>query len=572
MKRHNSATILLLTFIILALLACGKKKTENETNSSNLKEKVTDLFDTSSEEQALLEKLPANTLFYGFVDLENPKYQSFLKSPFAKYGNVFESISKGVSSPGLKGKDKLVTEILAKFSDQEGKNVLSLYRQSADRVSSYLFFIAGDTAQDLSFNTFAYSKDKKYFINNFEQLTQEFSTAGLSLDPAAEELKIGSQGKSFNIPDTTSQLHVIADENFLALSSSKTAASRLFTKQEASDRFDYKNNLPKELQDNISGQPILFAVANFERILQLVPGLGLINPKYKQLLNLIPRQALFTSDFNETPESKLSFHLPAASLPVNLQGALSGSSAKAWETFSASTFLGFNLNLGFIKKVLRFLTTDVLDPTNVMQTKTLTEAGNYLPENGELGVALTNFNITGFPDLQLTVPLTNALEKIALVKSLIASQKSAGMGNMEWQEKLIAEQPAEYIVTPFGIGLYINTNGDQVKIGTSETALKELIAPSATLLSSLDPKLQFAPNNTIFSFYLDYAKLYRVAQSFRSMMSMFIPPDQGTQIQTFYQKLEELKNLVVFGDSSYKNDILEFGVKLQTITPPAPQS
>ncbi len=568
MKRLNSATIFLLIFIILALNACGKKKTEDSNNSSNLKDKVVNLLQPSVEDQALLAKLPNNTLLYGFVDLENPKYQTFLKSPFAKYGNVLENLSKSLKNPKMQGKDKMVTEIFSKFSDQTGQNPLSLYRQSEDRVSNYLFFIAGNTVQDFSFNAFAYSKEKKFFSNNFEKITEEFTKVGLTPSTVNADSKTASLVKTFDVPDTGTQLHILANDNYLALSTSQTSASRLFIEQE--DKYDLKTSLPKELLDHVSGQPIVFAVANFEKILQLIPGVGLINPKYKQMLNLIPRQALFTSDYDQVPETKLSFHLPIASLPTNLQGAFANGSSKAWETFSASTFFGFNLNLGFVKNVLNFIKTDIADPQNVMQTKTLTEVADYIPASGELGIALTNFNITGFPDLQLTLPMTNATEKIALLKSLITSQKNAGLGNMQWQEKLIAEQPVEYMVTPFGIGLYINTTPEQVRIGTSETALKELITPTATLLGSLDSNLKFAPKNAITSFYLDYAKLYRVAQSFRSMMAMFIPPDQSTQVDSFYKKLEELKNLVVFGDSSYQNDILEFKFNVQTISAPTP--
>lgn len=401
-------------------------------------------------------------------------------------------------------------------------------------------FITGDNKSDLKGAVYLYSEKANYFTSNLEKLKKSLSEKKLCAN---------------------------TNQHYLIISNNQDLCKSFLSKKGKHSGFNYEKEESKKVFNKLKRRnEFMHGFADIAKLVQMFPQLNLVNTKYKPLLNLIPQTAAFSAGRDQHSFANLALNIPESSLPADLKKAFQADKSGK-RIISKESMLALDINLNFFIGIFNYL-KEILPKEDTQQaTKFLSEFPD-IPQ-GTVSLAVSNINITGFPDLQLIIPSSNPSETIENIKTVLSHQTHNQGLNLEWQNRDIAGINTDYITTPFGMGLFLNQYQGAVYLSSSEL----LLAGNLQIQDSLEQKIirEFSNSQTpsIFSLYMNYREIYKTLTNLKNMFSMLIPPKQKKDANNFFDAIDYLKNMdSSFLNTSYQDDILNLAFVRSNTNPP----
>ena len=514
--------VLAIILVLIFIASCSKK---DDKTPAKIKKSET----TSS----ILNKIPQNSFAYFIINADTANYQKYLSSPYSfdvnKLSDKFND-AKGTNFPKL---DVTKTQELIKilFPNKEGTS----------KTKTILGFSAGDSVQTIEAGLVFVSTDKSYYSNNFSKITELLKNENLETVKTEKNLLILKE-KTSNI-----FLHIKNDNDTLVVSNSENSLNRIFAKINKDQEFNPNKEEISRLRNKINFNNELSAIyIDFKKAFTLFPVIGLVPDNFKPLLNLIPQNIYTSQKFDDVFTRKGVFYLPTDTLPNELKNIFTKSQDGSISNLSQDSIAAFSLNMNLINGVISYIKNNNLIPEFKLDT--------LFRENSNLLLALSSNGMSPLPDLQIVLPAKDADKTLADLKSLASNQASKyGAQLPQWNSKVINEVQTDYILTPFGVGVYFAKNSSNLYITTSELAMKSILSEGklGEKLKSYDAKL----NSDLFLSYINYPKIYELAISIQGMVSMFT----GGQNGEYLSQIESLKTMgQELTTSKYEDNILSF--------------
>ena len=135
-----------------------------------------------------------------------------------------------------------------------------------------------------------------------------------------------------------------------------------------------------------------------------------------------------------------------------------------------------------------------------------------------------------FPEVMVLIRSGKAEEtKAGLQEHVKTAMMSGGpgLGGMPWSEKDVMGVKVSYVLTPFGVGLYLGHSGELVFLASSEGAIQDLLKAEKDSDQALVAQLsretrKIAENsNSLAMTYVDYGQVYNLMSSMMGTLSMF---------------------------------------------------
>lgn len=519
----------LLTSLLLSITiinsSCSKS---NEAPINQAKENLSKV--------ELIKKIPQDSFGFFVLNTSSEAYKKNIAS------------SNGVSSSKF-------TKNLKKVSQKTGKEFINLVNQSdsilfpstnnKSKTDIVIGYISGNSEENLSIGAFFYSKDKDFYKNNLNKIKEDFIKSKLTIK------KEGPSQIEFTTNDNKA-IFLSAKNNHLAINFNKDYSNRLFSKVNKDKYFNNStqeiNRLRKELKTE---NEFLYAYLDVKRIIELVPILNLVPVEVKPLLNLIPQQFSTNLQMGENLTGTIVNYIPEDKLLGSLKDIFKPSKSSNIDNLSKNSIFALSLSTNIFTSLIEF------SKAAHLSKKEVPEIINEIKPNSDIVIALNSFNITPFPDLQIILPVKNSESVIAFIKASIASP-GTGINTSQWNVKEINGVKAQYIITPFGIGLYIANKDSNVLFATSELAMQNLLGNGELGDTISKFNSDFSNSKNIFKSYLNYPQIYKVLVSMQGMLSMF----SGGQSNEFIKEIEPLKDYGINTvHSKYENNILNISTR-----------
>ena len=123
--------------------------------------------------------------------------------------------------------------------------------------------------------------------------------------------------------------------------------------------------------------------------------------------------------------------------------------------------------------------------------------------------------------------------KTQLSQMIGMGMATAGLPGAEWKDKTIQGQPAKYLLTPFGLGVFVASVDKQVLISTTEaqldTAISAAKAGKGLFADSLNSRTKEALSTqpSIGTIYVNFTEVAGLVDSMGGMMQMYAPQGAG---------------------------------------------
>jgi hypothetical protein len=186
----------------------------------------------------------------------------------------------------------------------------------------------------------------------------------------------------------------------------------------------------------------------------------------------------------------------------------------------ANAALAISVDGGLIRNIHREVVSVIPDQT---RQEILKKDLNLTDKLDGLALSLTNG--APMPDLIVIAKGASSQQIAAYIKKAVSDLTAQAVPGLKWNQKKSGDVKIDYVVTPFGIGVYLGEKNDAVALSTSESGIELAFSDKDRLKAVTDEyvnkaSLSIVPG-VLFNFHIDNPKLSSIIENIERTAAMF---------------------------------------------------
>lgn len=510
----KSLIVIFLLSLLFVIIGCSK---DDSSSSSSTSSGFFSFFKSKSsstnsilENNPLVKKIGYDSPIFAVWDTTNKEYKDLMKKhpTAAAANNMIESMAKNDASL------KRYFDILKKIYNTDKFDFESC-------VSKGVFFI--DELSKNSFPVAMYTQlERKLNDKEVYNTIREFAKENKL---TYEDVNIkGNNTVSINLADRDNvdmTVYFLVKGDGLAISNQTNLIERYLD-----DKYDsnYINKLLKEdatfsksYKQSLKDGSVSFGFAALVLNSKFLPEHKIQEEIAKlPVKNLVLNQA-FDSDNEMLVTRVAGYYTPQTDEQKKLANIFnSANHVDAPSTLPRDTMFSLTINMNLIKSLIKeFNLEKDFEPYM------------YLLNMDNINLLLQGPQASMFPSIAIIGDKVADSDKIVSdIKSTIANTKGAiPIPLNAWQKKQISSLDTEYLMTPFGVGVFLSKNGDDLIVASGESLVSDIVSKEAIKTAS-DVRGKFSTKrNSIINIYGSSKSFARALRSINSTLSTFAKKD-----------------------------------------------
>ena len=510
----KSLIVIFLLSLLFVIIGCSK---DDSSSSSSTSSGFFSFFKSKSsstnsilENNPLVKKIGYDSPIFAVWDTTNKEYKDLMKKhpTAAAANNMIESMAKNDASL------KRYFDILKKIYNTDKFDFESC-------VSKGVFFI--DELSKNSFPVAMYTQlERKLNDKEVYNTIREFAKENKL---TYEDVNIkGNHTVSINLAakdNVDMTVYFLVKGDGLAISNQTNLIERYLD-----DKYDsnYINKLLKEdatfsksYKQSLKDGSVSFGFAALVLNSKFLPEHKIQEEIAKlPVKNLVLNQA-FDSDDEMLVTRVAGYYTPQTDEQKKLANIFnSANHVDAPSTLPRDTMFSLTINMNLIKSLIKeFNLEKDFEPYM------------YLLNMDNINLLLQGPQASMFPSIAIIGNKVADSDKIVSdIKSTIANTKGAlPIPLNAWQKKQISSLDTEYLMTPFGVGVFLSKNGDDLIVASGESLVSDIVSKEAIKTAS-DVRGKFSTKrNSIINIYGSSKSFARALRSINSTLSTFAKKD-----------------------------------------------
>ena len=510
----KSLIVIFLLSLLFVIIGCSK---DDSSSSSSTSSGFFSFFKSKSsstnsilENNPLVKKIGYDSPIFAVWDTTNKEYKDLMKKhpTAAAANNMIESMAKNDASL------KRYFDILKKIYNTDKFDFESC-------VSKGVFFI--DELSKNSFPVAMYTQlERKLNDKEVYNTIREFAKENKL---TYEDVNIkGNNAVSINLADKDNvdmTVYFLVKGDGLAISNQTNLIERYLD-----DKYDsnYINKLLKEdatfsksYKQSLKDGTVSFGFAALVLNSKFLPEHKIQEEIAKlPVKNLVLNQA-FDGDDEMLVTRVAGYYTPQTDEQKKLADIFnSANHVDAPSTLPRDTMFSLTINMNLIKSLIKeFNLEKDFEPYM------------YLLNMDNINLLLQGPQASMFPSIAIIGDKVADSDKIVSdIKSTIANTKGAlPIPLNAWQKKQISSLDTEYLMTPFGVGVFLSKNGDDLIVASGESLVSDIVGKEAIKTAS-DVREKFSTKrNSIINIYGSSKSFARALRSINSTLSTFAKKD-----------------------------------------------
>ncbi len=510
----KSLIVIFLLSLLFVIIGCSK---DDSSSSSSTSSGFFSFFKSKSsstnsilENNPLVKKIGYDSPIFAVWDTTNKEYKDLMKKhpTAAAANNMIESMAKNDASL------KRYFDILKKIYNTDKFDFESC-------VSKGVFFI--DELSKNSFPVAMYTQlERKLNDKEVYNTIREFAKENKL---TYEDVNIkGNNAVSINLADKDNvdmTVYFLVKGDGLAISNQTNLIERYLD-----DKYDsnYINKLLKEdatfsksYKQSLKDGSVSFGFAALVLNSKFLPEHKIQEEIAKlPVKNLVLNQA-FDGDDEMLVTRVAGYYTPQTDEQKKLANIFnSANHVDAPSTLPRDTMFSLTINMNLIKSLIKeFNLEKDFEPYM------------YLLNMDNINLLLQGPQASMFPSIAIIGNKVADSDKIVSdIKSTIANTKGAlPIPLNAWQKKQISSLDTEYLMTPFGVGVFLSKNGDDLIVASGESLVSDIVSKEAIKTAS-DVREKFSTKrNSIINIYGSSKSFARALRSINSTLSTFAKKD-----------------------------------------------
>ena len=510
----KSLIVIFLLSLLFVIIGCSK---DDSSSSSSTSSGFFSFFKSKSsstnsilENNPLVKKIGYDSPIFAVWDTTNKEYKDLMKKhpTAAAANNMIESMAKNDASL------KRYFDILKKIYNTDKFDFESC-------VSKGVFFI--DELSKNSFPVAMYTQlERKLNDKEVYNTIREFAKENKL---TYEDVNIkGNNTVSINLADKDNvdmTVYFLVKGDGLAISNQTNLIERYLD-----DKYDsnYINKLLKEdatfsksYKQSLKDGSVSFGFAALVLNSKFLPEHKIQEEIAKlPVKNLVLNQA-FDGDDEMLVTRVAGYYTPQTDEQKKLANIFnSANHVDAPSTLPRDTMFSLTINMNLIKSLIKeFNLEKDFEPYM------------YLLNMDNINLLLQGPQASMFPSIAIIGNKVADSDKIVSdIKSTIANTKGAlPIPLNAWQKKQISSLDTEYLMTPFGVGVFLSKNGDDLIVASGESLVSDIVSKEAIKTAS-DVREKFSTKrNSIINIYGSSKSFARALRSINSTLSTFAKKD-----------------------------------------------
>lgn len=510
----KSLIVIFLLSLLFVIIGCSK---DDSSSSSSTSSGFFSFFKSKSsstnsilENNPLVKKIGYDSPIFAVWDTTNKEYKDLMKKhpTAAAANNMIESMAKNDASL------KRYFDILKKIYNTDKFDFESC-------VSKGVFFI--DELSKNSFPVAMYTQlERKLNDKEVYNTIREFAKENKL---TYEDVNIkGNNAVSINLADKDNvdmTVYFLVKGDGLAISNQTNLIERYLD-----DKYDsnYINKLLKEdatfsksYKQSLKDGSVSFGFAALVLNSKFLPEHKIQEEIAKlPVKNLVLNQA-FDGDDEMLVTRVAGYYTPQTDEQKKLANIFnSANHVDAPSTLPRDTMFSLTINMNLIKSLIKEFNLEK-DFGPYM----------YLLNMDNINLLLQGPQASMFPSIAIIGNKVADSDKIVSdIKSSIANTKGAlPIPLNAWQKKQISSLDTEYLMTPFGVGVFLSKNGDDLIVASGESLVSDIVSKEAIKTAS-DVREKFSTKrNSIINIYGSSKSFARALRSINSTLSTFAKKD-----------------------------------------------
>ena len=510
----KSLIVIFLLSLLFVIIGCSK---DDSSSSSSTSSGFFSFFKSKSsstnsilENNPLVKKIGYDSPIFAVWDTTNKEYKDLMKKhpTAAAANNMIESMAKNDASL------KRYFDILKKIYNTDKFDFESC-------VSKGVFFI--DELSKNSFPVAMYTQlERKLNDKEVYNTIREFAKENKL---TYEDVNIkGNNAVSINLADKDNvdmTVYFLVKGDGLAISNQTNLIERYLD-----DKYDsnYINKLLKEdatfsksYKQSLKDGSVSFGFAALVLNSKFLPEHKIQEEIAKlPVKNLVLNQA-FDGDDEMLVTRVAGYYTPQTDEQKKLANIFnSANHVDAPSTLPRDTMFSLTINMNLIKSLIKEFNLEK-DFGPYM----------YLLNMDNINLLLQGPQASMFPSIAIIGNKVADSDKIVSdIKSTIANTKGAiPIPLNAWQKKQISSLDTEYLMTPFGVGVFLSKNGDDLIVASGESLVSDIVSKEAIKTAS-DVREKFSTKrNSIINIYGSSKSFARALRSINSTLSTFAKKD-----------------------------------------------
>ena len=510
----KSLIVIFLLSLLFVIIGCSK---DDSSSSSSTSSGFFSFFKSKSsstnsilENNPLVKKIGYDSPIFAVWDTTNKEYKDLMKKhpTAAAANNMIESMAKNDASL------KRYFDILKKIYNTDKFDFESCVSKGVffiDELSKNSFPVAMYTQLERNLN------DKEVY-NTIREFAKENKLT-------YEDVNIkGNNTVSINLADKDNvdmTVYFLVKGDGLAISNQTNLIERYLD-----DKYDsnYINKLLKEdatfgksYKQSLKDGTVSFGFAALVLNSKFLPEHKIQEEIAKlPVKNLVLNQA-FDGDDEMLVTRVASYYTPQTDEQKKLANIFnSANHVDAPSTLPRDTMFSLTINMNLIKSLIKeFNLEKDFEPYM------------YLLNMDNINLLLQGPQASMFPSIAIIGDKVADSDKIVSdIKSTIANTKGAlPIPLNAWQKKQISSLDTEYLMTPFGVGVFLSKNGDDLIVASGESLVSDIVSKEAIKTAS-DVREKFSTKrNSIINIYGSSKSFARALRSINSTLSTFAKKD-----------------------------------------------
>ena len=510
----KSLIVIFLLSLLFVIIGCSK---DDSSSSSSTSSGFFSFFKSKSsstnsilENNPLVKKIGYDSPIFAVWDTTNKEYKDLMKKhpTAAAANNMIESMAKNDASL------KRYFDILKKIYNTDKFDFESCVSKGVffiDELSKNSFPVAMYTQLERNLN------DKEVY-NTIREFAKENKLT-------YEDVNIkGNNAVSINLADKDNvdmTVYFLVKGDGLAISNQTNLIERYLD-----DKYDsnYINKLLKEdatfsksYKQSLKDGTVSFGFAALVLNSKFLPEHKIQEEIAKlPVKNLVLNQA-FDSDDEMLVTRVAGYYTPQTDEQKKLANIFnSANHVDAPSTLPRDTMFSLTINMNLIKSLIKeFNLEKDFEPYM------------YLLNMDNINLLLQGPQASMFPSIAIIGDKVADSDKIVSdIKSTIANTKGAlPIPLNAWQKKQISNLDTEYLMTPFGVGVFLSKNGDDLIVASGESLVSDIVSKEAIKTAS-DVREKFSTKrNSIINIYGSSKSFARALRSINSTLSTFAKKD-----------------------------------------------
>ena len=510
----KSLIVIFLLSLLFVIIGCSK---DDSSSSSSTSSGFFSFFKSKSsstnsilENNPLVKKIGYDSPIFAVWDTTNKEYKDLMKKhpTAAAANNMIESMAKNDASL------KRYFDILKKIYNTDKFDFESCVSKGVffiDELSKNSFPVAMYTQLERNLN------DKEVY-NTIREFAKENKLT-------YEDVNIkGNNTVSINLADKDNvdmTVYFLVKGDGLAISNQTNLIERYLD-----DKYDsnYINKLLKEdatfsksYKQSLKDGTVSFGFAALVLNSKFLPEHKIQEEIAKlPVKNLVLNQA-FDGDDEMLVTRVAGYYTPQTDEQKKLANIFnSANHVDAPSTLPRDTMFSLTINMNLIKSLIKeFNLEKDFEPYM------------YLLNMDNINLLLQGPQASMFPSIAIIGDKVADSDKIVSdIKSTIANTKGAlPIPLNAWQKKQISSLDTEYLMTPFGVGVFLSKNGDDLIVASSESLVSDIVSKEAIKTAS-DVREKFSTKrNSIINIYGSSKSFARALRSINSTLSTFAKKD-----------------------------------------------